>query len=355
MFPRLVLLSAFVAVAGNAQTVLTGNLNTARSGCVATVLADGRVLVTGGTGAAGALASTELFDPAHGVFVMGPEMQSAHSGHTATLLPSGAVLVVGGTAELFGANAFGATGGLHTPRTWHSATLLRDGTVLIAGGLSQDNGTVLGDAEVFDPAVNSFVRVGNMTAPRFGHGAALLPDGRVLIAGGYAANELHGFAVTAEIYDPETKTFSFTTAPLGAHLGDIFAIADGQVLLMGIDAPPLVNSISEVFDAETGVFQPTLPEWTAPLGAKALVLRDGSVLIAGGGGFLARNDLEIFDPVAHTYRSAGALQVARRKHAAVVLRDGRSLFIGGEDQSNVIQNSESFGAAAKGSRHRAVN
>jgi len=351
MFRRLACLAGLVAAAASAQTVLTGNLNVPRAGCTATVLADGRVLITGGY-ATQPLASTELFDPARGVFTIGPDMQSARVGHTATALPEGEVLIVGGSAEIFDGHAFTTVAGMNTPRTSHSATLLRDGTVLLAGGVSQ-GGTVVSDAELFDPATRSFVRVGSMSAPRFGHGAALLPDGRVLIAGGYAAIDLHGFALTAEIYDPQTKTFSPTNTPLGAHLDEVVPLLDGRVLLVGIDDPPLVNSLSELFDPRTDSFEPTAPVWSARIGARAIVLSGGRVLIAGGGSFLATNDLEIFDPAEHTYRSAGALQVARMQHAAVLLRDARSLFIGGEDQARVIQTGESFGAA-RGLRRRAV-
>ena len=350
MFQKLACLAGFIAAAANAQTVLTGNLNVPRAGCTATVLDDGRVLITGGY-ATQPLASTELFEPARGAFTIGPNMQAARVGHTATLLSDGEVLIAGGSAEIFDGHAFNAMPGM-TPRTSHSATLLRDGTVLLAGGISQ-GGTVLADAELFDPATRSFARVGSMSAPRFGHGTALLPDGRVLIAGGYAAIELHGFALTAEIYDPQTKTFSLTNTPLGAHLDEVVALLDGRALLVGIDDPPLVNSISELFDPRTDSFQPTAPVWSARFGAKAIVLRDGSVLIAGGGSFLATNDLEIFDPAENTFRSIGALQIARMKHAAVVLRDGRSLFIGGEDQTKVIPTGESFGATVN-SRRRSV-
>ena len=360
MFRHLAWLTGIVAAAASAQTVLTGNLNVARSGCVATVLTDGRVLITGGYGAGGAtaLASAELFDPSRGQFTIAGDMHSTRSGHTATLLANGNVLIAGGgapaSAELFDGNNFRVIPAMNTPRYSHSATLLRDGTVLIAGGRSQSDGTTLADAEVFDPKSGSFVRVGSMNAPRFDHGAALLPDGRVLIAGGLVTTELHGFALTAEIYNPQTKSFALARSPAGIHLGEVLTLLDGNVLLLGIDDPPLINSISELFDPIRGFFEPALPEWTAFFGAKAIVLSNGRVLIAGGGSFLAMNNLEIFDPAEKTYHNAGALQVPRMKHAAVVLHDGRSLFIGGEDRAIVIQSSESIGAANH-SRHRAVH
>src|SRR5208337_2784106 len=48
--------------------VLTGNLNTARGYQTATLLDNGLVLVAGGLGSSGALASAELYNPATGTF-----------------------------------------------------------------------------------------------------------------------------------------------------------------------------------------------------------------------------------------------------------------------------------------------
>jgi hypothetical protein len=57
-----------LSVEARAQTfTITGNMEYARSGHQATLLLDGRVLVTGGTGKSGeAIARSEVFDPATG-------------------------------------------------------------------------------------------------------------------------------------------------------------------------------------------------------------------------------------------------------------------------------------------------
>jgi hypothetical protein len=67
----------------------------------ATLLADGRVLVAGGSqgtpdGPRTAVSSTELWDPSTSRFEPGPELIEARAGHTATLLSDGRVLIVGG-------------------------------------------------------------------------------------------------------------------------------------------------------------------------------------------------------------------------------------------------------------------
>jgi hypothetical protein len=66
----------------------------------ATVLADGRVLVTGGRSilAGSDLASTAIYDPEAKSWAAATAMSGARSGHTATRLLDGRVLVAGGTA-----------------------------------------------------------------------------------------------------------------------------------------------------------------------------------------------------------------------------------------------------------------
>jgi hypothetical protein len=331
-----------------AQTVLTGNLNVPRAGSVATLLADGRVLVTGGFNASGDLATAEVFDPATSRFTRIADMNAPHSHHTATALPNGDVLILGDSAEIFDGARFVVLGAF--PRRSHTATLLRDGRVLIAGGISGD--TVLAEAQIFDPATRSFEAAGSMTTPRFDHGTALLPDGRVLIAGGYSTNSNRGFAVSAEIFDPRTKTFTATATPFGPHTGDIATLANGDLLLVGIDDPPVASSSSEIFDGAT--FRPAMPVWSARWGATSTMLPNGTIVVAGGGHFYTTNDLSTFDAASQSYRSLGALQIARSEHAAIVLRDGRLLIIGGQDQGTINATGESLGAAAKTGRHRAA-
>src|SRR5262249_22796786 len=80
-----------------------------RAGHTATLLIDGRVLVTGGSQSPGAPAtnSVELYDPGNGAFGPVGSMAIARIGHTATRLLDGRVLILGGTslgapeAELF--------------------------------------------------------------------------------------------------------------------------------------------------------------------------------------------------------------------------------------------------------------
>jgi hypothetical protein len=86
---------------------------TPRLAHTATLLPDGRVVVSGGRAYGGSDAEVyldaELYDPATGTWTATKDMTRARGGHTATLLPDGRVLVAGGargavetsSAELF--------------------------------------------------------------------------------------------------------------------------------------------------------------------------------------------------------------------------------------------------------------
>ena len=69
----------------------------------ATLLMNGRVLITGGADDTGVYTRAELFEPSTGTFADTGSMATPHSQHTATLLSDGAVLVVGGISG-FGPN-----------------------------------------------------------------------------------------------------------------------------------------------------------------------------------------------------------------------------------------------------------
>ena len=69
----------------------------ARYKATATVMKDGRVLVSGGRGiGAQYLSTAEIFYPDTGQWVEAGKLHHARAYHTATLMPNGRVLVAGG-------------------------------------------------------------------------------------------------------------------------------------------------------------------------------------------------------------------------------------------------------------------
>jgi len=218
-----------------------GDLNVDRNGHAAVLLSDGKVLLCGGgqtttPGYSIGLNSAELYDPASDSFTLIGNMNQVRVGHEATLLSDGKVLVTGRTAdsttEIYDPSlgTFSATGNMSFTRYYHTATRLPDGSVLVAGGF---NGTTqLNSAELFDPSTGVFTTVGNLATARMEHTAALLSNGEVLVAGG---NPGSGTTNTAEIFSlaPSIAVYQ----PTGIQSGDTkisFVITDPESSAVGI-------------------------------------------------------------------------------------------------------------------------
>ncbi len=198
----------------------------------------------------GATATTETFDPTTQTYAAtGPMMRPRSIGVTATLLADGRVLVAGGsgvdqpdtTAEIYDpkTGTFSQTGPMSQPRSMHTATLLADGRVLFAGGYTgtDENGrtTYLAtNGDVYDPASGTFTPTGPMQVPRWFHIAALLRDGRVLMAGGNGAEFRQGGIADAEVFDPATNQFSATGSMTSTRQNaGAAALPNGDVLIVG--------------------------------------------------------------------------------------------------------------------------
>src|SRR5439155_22821821 len=93
----------------------TGSLTIGREEHMATLLQDGKVLVTGGyADSVGPLTSTETYDPATGLWTTAGDMNEPRWWGTATTLVDGRVLVTGGV---------GLPGGLRTCELFYTVTV----------------------------------------------------------------------------------------------------------------------------------------------------------------------------------------------------------------------------------------
>lgn len=330
-----------------------GNMSVARRFGTATLLRNGKVLITGG-GLNPVLASAESHDPSSGQFTLTGSMSVAREFHTATLLPNGKVLMAGGdnrtspalsSAELYdpATGAFTLTGSMNAAHDGHTATLLADGRVLIAGGYDQ-TGLAVNSAELYDPAGGTFAVTGNMVSGRGQHTASLLANGTVLLAGGIDIN--NNILATAEIYDPSRGVFAptgsmstpriFQTESLLPN-GKVL-VAGGTVAFVPIPGSPFSNdtatATAELYDPTAGTFSLT-GSMVAPVGAApaAAVLTDGNVLVTNGstGGNVTRNTAEVYNTTNGTFALTGSLPVdeIENVNSIVLLNDGTVLDTGG--------------------------
>ena len=257
-------------------------------------------------------------------------MAVSRVGHTVTLLADGTVLVAGGTAsttaELFNAQTQALTtltAPMQAVRYYPTATLLADGRVLLTGG---SNGSVSqGTAELYNPSSGIFTASsGTMVQPRSKHTAALMPDGRVLLSGGVDAG---GVALTtAEIYNPVTDSFSAAPAMSAAReFGSATVLGSGSVLVAGGDDTNNSTNSAQVFNGSSYTAA-TLTE--ARTQHTATSLSTGNVFLAGGlDGGNATGSTELFNGTSFT--ASASLSTARYGHNANLLAGGGVLVLGG--------------------------
>ena len=341
---------------GASAAAATGSMLVARQDHRATLLPDGRVLITGGQAnfSAVPLSSAEIYNPATGTFSPTGSMGINRAMHTATLLSNGKVLIAGG----FGTAVWHATGELFDPATGiftpvfntmfvgrrvHTATLMPNGKVLLAGG---DDGVVITNtADVYDPFTNVFGPTGSpMTAPRWTHAATLLANGTVLISGGTPARGINAPVATSEIYDPSTGLFSVGGVLATARMYHTATLLpSGKVLMVaGYGTGGSLAANEELYDPATGIsaVTPSMVYTRRYLHAATLVA--GVVVVTGGQGlgeapgFGSERSVEVYYPTDPPFQTAswaltGSLARDHTYGASTLLGDGRAMVVGGYD------------------------
>jgi Domain of unknown function (DUF1929)/Concanavalin A-like lectin/glucanases superfamily/Kelch motif len=199
------------------------------------LLANGRIAWTN-------LARTQLFNPATNIWATSALTNfggRGESGSSVLLQGSTKVLNFGGPSG-FGGSAtseigdfsaptptWHATGPMNTGRLWANSVLLPDGKVLAVGGGAGGTYTnPIKQAEMFDPQTETWSTMASQQVPRVYHSTAvLLPDGRVLSAG----HDNGPQQTTAEIYSPpylfKGPRPTISSAPSSLSYGGQFTIS----------------------------------------------------------------------------------------------------------------------------------
>jgi len=222
-----------------------------------------------------------------------------------------------------------------------AASRLSDGRVIVAGGLALAAPfPAITTAEIYDPTARTWAVTSGLNTPRWSLDAITLAGGRVLFAGGARAFAGGAALASAEIYDPETRTFSYTANDLSAARQSfgVTTLTDGRVLLAGGNTSG--SNLGGGGTTAVDIYDPATNRFVAAASMNAgrslhaqVTLRDGRVAVIGG----AQRTAEIFDPVANTWTvAAGSLPTTLKDMKAFELFDGRVFVAGGQNTATGV-------------------
>ncbi len=281
------------------------------------ILADGRVVITGGSGAS----NTTVYDPGTDTFSTGPQMAIPRGYQTSVTLSDGRVLVLGGSwsggATDKDGEVMAAAG-----TSWRRLAGVRANSILTPdwqGWSRQDNHAWLfamsgGRVLHAGPStqMNWFGTSGDGTttsagdradAPAMMNGNAVMYDAGKILAVGGAPNYQENNDDSARLATPRAYTLDITAGfgqPVGVRrVGDMseprtFAnsvvLPDGSVMVTGGQqrAKPFTDTAAvraaEMWDPATGLFTKLAPEAIPrTYHSFSLLLADGRVMAGGGG------------------------------------------------------------------------
>ncbi|MGB8065473.1 MAG: kelch repeat-containing protein [Candidatus Sulfotelmatobacter sp.] len=277
-------------------------------------------------------------------------MKSSLSLATARIVYVVALALAASTLSFAAGGAWSSTGTMISARDGHTGTILTNGKILVAGGTN--NGVALTSAELYNPAAGTWASTGSMSVARSHARAILLPNGSVLVIGGCINDCLSATTNSAELYNPNTGTFTATGSMVQARAEFGFTLlANGQVLVAGgctaydANGCTSVTNKAEIYDPSAGTWKATAALRTARYAMTAALLSSGKVLVAGGStaALDALNSSEIYDLTAKTWTLGAKMVQPRADYASIALATGTILFAGGENTSGVgISNAELY-------------
>ncbi len=339
-----------------------------RAFAVASPLPGGTALIMGGMTAQpsacgsgcvqlAATRATEIYDPGTGTFVQGPDMNEPRVFFTANVLADGSIVVIGGSdraqvsctvtacsvtipdnhvknsIEVFDpvSKSFYKTQALAVPRAGHTSDKVGDYTLLVAGGTGGSG--PLATAEIIDTRMGSDVML-SMAAARMFQTSVVYGNGTLFLAGGTVTTG------QAEFFQSSVFTVSNAMTCPAYFPSSVFLDSEGiAVLNGGIDADLQPVAGFMIVDP---VKQIVLSYHSMPLPRAFLsdvILGDGNILIAGGitsADFKVSGSAEIFNPGIKSFVQRRVLTSERAGYAAQGLENGAALVVSGFSNINPL-------------------
>ncbi len=242
-----------------------------------------------------------------------------HLDSAATILSDGRILLTGGyddsaktflsTAEIFdpATKKWSATGSMATPRLAHAMATLPSGKVIASGG--KTNVGMTSSAEIYDPATGTWTTIAPPSRPHHGQ-LAILSDGRAALL---VVTSPSGVVPSLEILDPTTSTWAGIGPSTIRHSAPGFApLPDGGALIVSLEG-------AERYEPGKGFRALVRPAVGDQPGIAAL--RDGRIVAVSGAPVMYTPSTDTWRALAGKNRGAGA--------TVTELTDGRVLLVGG--------------------------
>jgi hypothetical protein len=297
--------------------------------------------------------AAELFDPRQQTWQRTGPVAVRRIAHTATVLQDGRVLVTGGqrryeqrggvaAAELFDpqTNAWQATMPTQHGRLQHAACLLPDGRALVVGGAERQAVRQL--AEIYDPRTARWTTAASLRLPLTPGGsvqgwcAVPLPTAGMLLVHYTDTAASQGHPLVVERYDAAADVWVVERdAPRNAWYW-LLPLADGRVLVLTQwpKQPPRIA----FFDAKTARWSPAQETSGLPLRLMTCAVLGDDVLATAGSwpplGNPASRRSFLLDISSGSWREAAPMLRQRLGHRLVTLLDGRVLAVGGQPWMN---------------------
>ena len=311
------------------------------------LLPDGRILLFQGDFASGG--QQYVLNPQTGAVTHLPDAAADLFCAGQAVLADGRVLVVGGTATSGGlgvpditafdwhGEAWEALAPMHYPRWYATGTTLADGKVLVTSGDNKNSGDIVPIPELYSPATDSWQSIvaASHTMPIYPF-IYQLPDGRIAHLGGSEV------PTASELLDLATNQWTTIDSRVidGGSIANYepgLFVKAGSAADDGFSGNSLKTAYTLNMNAPGATWQPTGSMKFPRSFLNLTNLPDGTVLATGGGtdksGFVDSNAVlqaEDWNPSSGSWSTYAAMSAPRLYHSvAVLLPDGRVYVAGG--------------------------